>query len=76
LAKNLIIKTDPLGFEAYVANAPKIVPIGETLDHEAEGAKTATVQLTGEDKQMAVLMGVSEENFLKSKIELASRVKE
>jgi phage I-like protein len=69
-------KSDPKGFEAYVANAPKIVPIGEKLEHESEGTKTETIQLTTEDKQMAVLMGVSEENYLKSKIELASRVKE
>ena len=69
-------KNDPKGFEAYVANAPKIVPIGEKLEHEGEVTKTETIALTAEDKQMAVLMGVSEENYLKSKIELASRVKE
>ena len=70
-------KTDPKGFEAYVANAPKIVPIGEELpEHQGEGAKTETIALTAEDKKLARLMGVSEENYLKSKIELAERVKE
>lgn len=37
---------------------------------------TGLAALTAEDKKMAALMGVTEESYLKSKIELASRVKE
>jgi phage I-like protein len=66
-------KTDPQGFEAYVANAPKIVPIGEELDHQSKEGAGETVHLNAEDKKMAVLMGVSEELYMKSKIELAGR---
>jgi phage I-like protein len=66
-------KNDPQGFEAYVANAPKIVPIGEELDHQSKEGAGETVHLTAEDKKMAVLMGVSEELYMKSKTELAGR---
>ena len=69
-------KNDPKGFEAYVANAPKVWPVGEELEHQGEESKTETIQLTAEDKKLAQLMGVSEADYLKSKIELASRVKE
>jgi phage I-like protein len=70
-------KNDLAGFEAYVANAPKIVPIGENLpEHRGKEGFNETVALTAEDKKMAALMGIAEEKYLESKIELASRVKE
>ena len=70
-------KKDPAGFEAYVANAPKVVPVGEMLpEHQSGGNKPGEIQLTAQEKQMAGLMNVSEEDYLKSKTELARRVKE
>ena len=70
-------KNDPAGFEAYVANAPKIVPIGENLpEHEGKEGSGETIALTAEDKKMAALMGIPEDKYLESKIEISKRVKE
>jgi phage I-like protein len=68
-------KNDPSGFEVYVAKAPKIVPVGDNLSGY-QGKDDSGETLTLEDKKMAALMGISEEIFLESKIDLAKRIKE
>jgi phage I-like protein len=66
-------KTDPAGFEIYVANAPKILPIGDNLPPHENLQANSDNTLAEYESKIIGMMRITPEQFKKSKEELENR---